>query len=205
MATATLKCTNCKDRFPRDQMTPLPAGNFHSQDCIIEYAIREGGKKIKTKEKKDHVLRKKVFQINDVRHQHKLTQAVFNKLRRLQEFKWFSDRGLEPYCISCGKTSTDWCCGHFKTVGSQGSLRYDEMNTYLQCNRYCNMGLSGNIGGNKNSAGYLKGLELRFGKEKANKIIKYCESDKVKKWTGQELFDMRKQFNLEIKQLTKGE
>ena len=93
----------------------------------------------------------------------------------------------------------DWCCGHFKTRGSQGNLRYDEKNTYLQCNKFCNMSLSGNINGNKTTRGYISGLFERFG-DGANSIIEYCETNtQTKKWTGQELEQMRKEFNLEIK------
>jgi len=137
--------------------------------------------------------------------QHDLTQTVFNKLRVLQEKKWFTDKGLEPECISCGKQNMDWCCGHFKSRGAQSNLRYDEVNTYLQCNRYCNMGLSGNIEGNKTTRGYKVGLTERFGDSDASYIVEYCESNTaVRKWTGEELQEMRKTFNLQIKQITAG-
>lgn len=96
----------------------------------------------------------------------------------------------------------DWCNGHFKTVGSQAALRFDPTNCYLQCNRYCNKGLSGNINGNKNTRGYLAGLLERFGKEESERIIEYCSRDRVKSWSGPELFEMRKEFNKQIKQLT---
>ena len=89
----------------------------------------------------------------------------------------------------------DWCCGHLKTVASQGWLRYDETNTYLQCNRYCNKALSGNISGNKKTRGYLVGLEERFGEVRALKIINYCETDRVRSWSCEELSEMRKGFN----------
>ena len=137
----------------------------------------------------------------DLTKQHALTQKAFNKLRKLQEFKWFRDRGIEPHCISCGKTNMDWCCGHYKSRGHQGALRYDEKNTYLQCNRYCNLALSANISGNKTTHGYKLGLILRFGHALANDINEYCERDRIKKWECSELIEMRKAFNKEIKQL----
>jgi hypothetical protein len=204
MPNAKLKCCNCKDRFKRESMTKLPVGNFCSQDCIVEYAANKGKRAVKrqiAKKKKKDNLEKKLFNINDVKKQLELTQPVFNKLRRLQEFEWFKQRGLEPECISCGKKNMDWCNGHFKTVGSQGGLRFDPMNSYLQCNRYCNKGLSGNIEGNKNTRGYKVGLAERFGADRAKEIIEYCEIDQVRKWTGQELFEMRKEFNKQIRDL----
>ena len=201
MPIAKLKCTNCKDRYPREQMKKHPAGNFCTTECVIEYATNKSRKTKITKEKKDHALRKKVFYASDTRKQHELTQPVFNKLRRLQEFKWFADRDLEPECISCGKKNMDWCCGHFKTVASQGALRYDERNTYLQCNKYCNSSLSGNINGNKNTRGFLQGLAERFGSKKAKRIIEYCEADRMKRWTGAELMTLRTSLNKNIKKI----
>jgi hypothetical protein len=149
--------------------------------------------------------KKKLMQSNreNLSWQHDRTQAAFNKMRVLQEKLWFKERGLEPECISCGKQNMDWCCGHLKTRGSQRELAYDERNTYLQCNRYCNKGLSGNINGNKTTRGYLQGLRDRFGDECADEIIAYLERKRVKKWSWQELEEMRKRFNAEIRRLEK--
>lgn len=185
-------------------MIVVTAGKFCTQDCIKDYGMNRTNKvidSVKRKRDQDDRLAKKIFKGNDVRLQHRLTQKAFNKMRVLQELKWFSDKSIEPYCISCKKTNMDWCCGHLKTVGSQGALRYSEINTYLQCNRYCNMGLSGNISGNKNTIGYLAGLVERFGADETDLIINYCSVDRVKTWTGSELIEMRNGFNRKIKSL----
>lgn len=187
-------CDNCKTEFviafyQKKHVDAVKASKK-------EVKIKERVEKVKDKKRKDE------FYANDVKYQHKLTQPIFNKMRVLEEKLWFKDNGLEPACISCGKPNMDWCCGHFKTRGSQGNLRYDRINTYLQCNRYCNMGLSGNINGNKTTRGYIKGLFERFGDDKANEIYDYCISNtQVKKWTGQELIDLRKGFSKKIKEL----
>jgi hypothetical protein len=63
--------------------------------------------------------------------------------------------------------------------------------------------LSGNINGNKTTRGYLQGLADRFGEDRAQEIIDFCEtSTAVRKWTGQELQQMRKEFNLQIKRFS---
>jgi hypothetical protein len=137
-----------------------------------------------------------------VRWQHKQTQKAFNRMRVLQELLWFQERGREPACISCGKPlgNDQWCCGHFKTVGAQGGLRYDPINTKLQHNRNCNMGLSGDIYGTKTTHGYIQGLKNRFGEEEASRIIDHCESRSATvKWEWEQLEDMRKGFNKEIR------
>ena len=169
--------------------------------CAIAYSKAKAAKKLDREQSKSDLMRKQIFKANDIRLQLNLTQKVFNKMRKLEEIDWFKSRGLEPECISCAKTNMDWCCGHFKTVGSQGALRFDRINTYLQCNRYCNMGKSGNINGCKNTRGYLKGLSERFGDGLAGVIIEHCEANTVKKWTCEELIEMRAGFNKEVKRL----
>jgi len=159
MANASVKCSGCPDRFLKSGMVKIQLNWFHSYECAAKHGqakaekARERKAAKEAKEvKQEASSRKKKFKQEDVPRQHKLTQTVFNKMRVLEEKKWFADRGLEPECISCGK-KMDWCCGHYKTVGAQGVLRYDKDNTKLQCNRNCNMMLSGNINGSKQFRG----------------------------------------------------
>jgi len=188
-------CKICRAEFIPSLTTQKVCG----LQCAIKLS-RESDKKKRDKQSGKDLLE---FNKRDLGWQHKLTQKAFNRMRVLEELEWFKREGCDPYCISCGKYNMDWCCGHYKTVGAQGGLRYDENNTFLQCNRYCNKGLSGNIGGNKTTLGYTKGLLHRFGPTAGDEIIKYCESKTaVKKWTWQELESMRKKFNLAIKALT---
>lgn len=196
-------------------MIQLPIGYFCSIECALSYTSRAQEKareKQLAKAGRDHrekekAVRKAVRELNkhDVRWQHKKTQQAFNKMRVLEEMLWFKERGKKPTCISCGQTkgNDQWCCGHFKTVGAHGVLRYDRNNTYLQHNRRCNMGLSGDIGGTKTTRGYKQGLKERFGEDEGQAIIDYCESKtEVKKWEWQELESMRKQFNCRIREIS---
>jgi len=187
------RCKVCKEKFE--------AKYFLQKACFNPACLAEWSKREREKESdKAHKARKKEFNLNDVKYQHDLTQPVFNRLRVQEELEWFRSRGLEPECISCAKKNMDWCCGHFKTRGAQGNLRYDRKNTFLQCNRYCNMALSGNIYGDKNTRGYIQGLKGRFGESGAQEIIDYCESKtSPRKFTGKELEKMRKEFSVELK------
>lgn len=191
----------------------VPAGVFCTYKAASEWArakVAEKAQRMRNKaikaEKSKHIKQKKSFKRNDVSHQHKLTQPVFNRMRVLEEMEWFKSKGQEPECISCGKTKMDWCCGHLKTVGAQGGLRYDPKNTMLQCNRYCNMGLSGNINGNKTTRGYLQGVIDRYGSEEAQRRFDYLEdrSHKTVRYTGEQLVEIRKRFNAGIRELERG-
>jgi len=208
MANSKKACKYCGDYRQVDELMRFGKFLFCDIDQAIlwlsdkqaadkERAIKRAAKEVKQKNAKQ----KREFYDNDVNHQLGLTQIVFNKLRKLQELKWFSDNGIEPTCISCDKPNMDWCCGHLKTVGSQGAIRFDEVNTYLQCNRYCNKGLSGNINGNKTTRGYIQGLKDRFGEKKAQEIVDYCEVDRVAKWDAGEVKKMRIAMRKEIRVL----
>lgn len=203
------KCGYCKKKFtPKYSSTEKCC----SPQCSYDYLTKtEAGQKAFAKTKASSLVRKQKearkakrdLDRNTLSWQLKKTQTVFNKMRRLQELKWFYDRNLEPECISCAKTKMDWCCGHFVTAGSSANLRFEMKNTYLQCNRYCNMGLSGNRKGNKTTRGYEQGLQDRFGKEEGKAIIEWCESNqhKTRKYTCDELEKMRARFSVVSRQI----
>ena len=210
MPVAKLKC-KCHDEYqPREKLIKTPKGNFCSYPDVIKWANEQTSKRIKRENNKAKQVRAKKIRVNKkavkelnrktLSWQHKQTQPVFNKLRRLQEFEWFSDRNLEPVCISCQKPlgNDQWCNGHFKTVGSNGRLRYDFKNSYLQHNHNCNKHKSGDVDGLK------KGLLARFGEVESKEIIDYCESNNSPiKRTWQEIEELRIQFNKQIKELEK--
>ena len=203
------KCYICKKeaKFTTSQMK----GFCGKADCGIELnrMMKEKQVKMALREVANHSKenRAAVRELNKrtLSWQHKTTQPVFNKYRRLKCEYFFYWRNLEPSCVSCGKEKMDWCGGHFKTVGSSGSLRYDENNIHLQCNKYCNMSLSGNIEGNKATRGYTKGLVEVYGKLESSRIIKYCENKyrDTKLWTCEEVEEIRMKALKDIRHLEK--
>ncbi len=195
------RCKICRGKFePRFFLQkacfdPVCLDAWSKADMLKKNNVTKKVKAITVKANKKAV---KDLNRKSLAWQHKQTQPVFNKLRRLQEFKWFSDRGLEPVCISCGKPlgKDQWCNGHFKSVGANGRLRYDFMNSYLQHNNNCNSHLSGD------SKRYGSGIVSRFGEDEGQAIIDYCETNnKPIKLTWQDLEELRSSFNKEIKAL----
>ncbi|HHZ95837.1 MAG TPA: hypothetical protein EYN67_09850 [Flavobacteriales bacterium] len=196
MANSKRKCKSCGEYVRVFIVTPK--GVFCNFDSAAKwgYANKAKGKAIKEKANKKAV---KDLDKTSLKWQHKQTQPVFNKLRRLQEFKWFSDRGLEPVCTSCEKPlgNDQWCNGHFKSVGANGRLRYDVKNSYLQHNNNCNKHLSGD------AKRYELGLIARFGEDEGRGIIAYCEENNAPiKYTWQDIETLRVSFNKQIKELT---
>lgn len=195
------RCKSCKEHFTPKRYN-LVLEKYCTSACKLDYAEATANKVFAA----ETAAMKKAFNAKDVPWQHKQCKIAFNKMRRLEEFKWFADRGLQPTCISCGGElgGDEWCCGHFKTVGAQSGLRYDRINTYLQHNVRCNKNLSGDINGTKNTRGYLKGLAERFGAEEAQSVIDYCETkNRSVKWAASDLQEMRKEWNIKIRELEK--
>jgi len=196
------RCKICRVKFePRFFLQkacfdPVCLDAWSKADMLKKNSVTKKVKAIEVKANK-----KALTELNkrSLKWQHKQTQPVFNKLRRLQEFKWFNDRGLEPVCNSCQKPlgNDQWCNGHLVSVGSNGRLRYDFKNSYLQHNHRCNQNLSGD------AVNFKKGLIARFGEDEGQAIIDYCETNnKPIKRTWQDLEGLRSTFNKLIKELS---
>jgi len=135
---------------------------------------------IKAKKRQD---KKRLAELKPISHWLNETQKVFNEFIRL--------RDVDEGCISCGtRRSVQFCAGHFRTRGAAGHLRFDEGNVHKQCNKNCNLSLSGNI------ANYRPRLIKKIGLE----AVEALENDnKPKSWTREELSDLRKHYRQLIK------
>lgn len=197
------KCKHCK----QPATIKINMANFCSVECAYKHArVLQDRSRAKKERKARNQVKQNKKDLRELKRrnldwQHELTQNSFNRMRALEELLWFKERGLQPECISCGKKH-DFCCGHFKSRGAYSAIRYDRRNTYLQCNAYCNRRLSANIEGTKHTRGYKAGLAERFGTDKAKEIIEYCEAQtQTVKYEWQQLEEMRKGFNAEIRKL----
>lgn len=178
------KCKACKQPFtPKYSTTQITC----SPCCAFEYAVLQRKKKYDLETRK----RRKEFVKNDLAHQFKLTKKVLQKYAKLR------DKGLP--CISCGTTkNVQFCGGHFKTAGGYPELALDPKNINGQCNKNCNLALSGNISGNKTSKGYRQGIIERFGRKRLNYLERYHPPCK---WTYEQLVAIRKEYNEKIREL----
>lgn len=190
------RCRCCKTYRPVEDGKVINKAFFCDLNCATTYAMDKGLKASAKKERAKHKQAKE--RVKSYRTKMAEMQTIFNKLRRLQELKWFKDRGQEPTCISCGKPlgNDQWCNGHFKTVGARPDLRFDPINSYLQHNHRCNKMLSGDIDG------YKEGLKRRFGEEEANRIIDYCNTEQPTiKWSDDEIAHIKQLWRKEIREL----
>ena len=121
------KCKICKAYFTPQRPLQLVC----QWKCAIDFAKDT---KIKTVKKEVKEAKLKLKSRSDWL---KDTQVVFNKYIRLRD----QDDG----CISCGsKSAYAYHAGHYRSIGSAGQLRFNELNCHRQCSA-CNTHLSGNL------------------------------------------------------------
>lgn len=178
-------CKNCGEKFKPSMTTQkvcsvacaiavAPAGREKAVKAIQANARKEhAAQKEKTKRKGDHAQE---------------AQQIFNQWIRLR------DQG-QP-CISCGTTAdVQMCAGHYRTVGANPELRFEPLNVHLQCNRNCNMGLSGNI------LGYRPRLIEKIGIE----AVEWLEGPhEAKRYTIADLQAIKAEYRDKIRELKKG-
>ena len=188
---ASLKCCGCKERFEKVGMIKLPGGNFHSIECATQYSQvvtkRSRDRQIaKTKrdDKKSHTQAKKRLNDNDRSFQLKKTQQIFNRYIRIRD----RDRG----CISCCEPFRDkFDAGHYRSVGANPELRFNELNNHGQCVR-CNQHLSANL------ISYRIGLVGRIGADKVDWVEGFHE---LKRYTIDDLKIIQDEYKTKTKKL----
>lgn len=132
------QCAHCKKRGPAEGMYLNGLKAFCNRDHFIEFAatnrkaLAKEGRKIERKRIKEKKQKLKT------RNEHlRDAQTAFNAFIRARDAN-------EP-CISCGRFHTgQYHAGHYRTVGANPELRFEELNCHKQCSA-CNNHLSGNL------------------------------------------------------------
>jgi len=125
------RCKTCKQKFEPKQ--------FNQKNCFDNEACikAEIQRKIKAKDKAWRKERKVRREALKTRGDYlKELQTVFNA--------WVRERDKGKDCISCGKKAKKENAGHYRSVGGNPELRFNELNCWLQC-EYCNTYLHGNL------------------------------------------------------------
>ena len=184
MQSVTAKDKKCKAKGCGREFRPIrPMQCVCSPVCglSVARAKREQAeaKKLKEQRKKD---REKREELKPLKWFHAKTKAAVHKYIRT--------RDKDEPCISCGTTeSAQWDAGHFISVGSDSSLRYDFFNIHKQC-CVCNQHKSGNL------LRYRANLIPKIGEQE---VLRLEGPQPVHKWTREELA----QIEAEAKRLTK--
>lgn len=177
MANSKRKCGFCGARKLTATMVVKGTQAFCSNEHWIENQVKNMDKLVKKGQKiQRSELKQRKEALRGLPWYKKEAQKWFNKYIRLR------DEGL--ICISCHRSLQKWDglrgqlydAGHYRTVGANPELRFNEDNCHGQC-VYCNRNLSGNV------TNYRIGLMHRIGEERlmilegAHKAQKYTIDD----------------------------
>lgn len=118
----------------------------------------------------------------------------FHSKTKIAVHKYIRTRDAEAPCISCGTHhAAQWDAGHFISVGSDSSLRYDFANIHKQCS-VCNQHKSGNL------LRYRANLIQKIGEAE---VLRLEGPQPVHKWTREELAAIEAVAKRLIKELEK--
>jgi DNA-binding protein H-NS len=171
------KCAICSTMFTPFQTTQRVC----SIPCAVKHAEASATKKMRQE------IRQAREALKTRQDWIKEAQRYFNKFCRLRDKN-------EP-CISCGKKITGQVHGgHYRTTKAAPQLRFNEDNCHSQCVS-CNVYLSSNF------LEYRKRLIQKIGVER----VEALENDNtLKRWTIEELQEIKKIYKQKCKELENG-
>lgn len=194
-ASSCPKLRKCAVRKCRKPFIPgRPFITWCSEECgadLAEQKLAKQKAKSKREERaKDSVKRERLKTIPELLSE---AQRWFNQVIRL--------RDKNETCISCHRSPVDvhlsggsMDCGHYRSVGSAGHLRFNEDNAHSQC-KYCNRHLAGN------HVQYRIGLETKIGTER---LIALENNNVIHKWTHDGLRELIAYYRKRVRELKKG-
>lgn len=159
------KCKQCKKFFQPTR----PIQPCCQYKCELAYALEYDKKKANDhqfqerkrikKEAREARKAKREYRDNNYPIQFDMTKTIVQR--------WAGGiRDAGNPCMSCGTTAdVQYCGGHYRTAGGNPELSLDTRNIHRQCNKNCNMHLSGNIYGHGKTKGYRAGLIEVYGQD----------------------------------------
>lgn len=193
LSTKPPRCKHCKARTDRvgkalhdDCVTPWYEAN---RERLAKKVARKKQLAARAEKAKD---RQTLEAMKTLPMLHKEARFWFNRFIRLR------DAG-KP-CVSCGAPPPNLAtlhagrdCGHFRSVGSAGHLRYTEDNAAAQC-VHCNQHLAGNY------LGFRNGQLERIGLAR----VEALETDnRPEKWQRDQVRGIRDTYKTKCKELQK--
>lgn len=173
------KCKSCDRKFALFNSL----AQVCSVDCAIQYA-KDNKVQERTRRALHNIAKEKI----KTRSEHlKDAQTAFNAFIR--------ERDKNEPCISCGRHHDgQYHAGHYRSVGACPELRFCELNVHKQCS-VCNNHKSGNI------VEYRINLVKKIGAEQ----VEWLEGKhEPKKYTIEQIKDIRAKYQLKLKELKRG-
>lgn len=178
-------CKHCKKP---DATLKVNLATFCDVNCAYEHAralqAKKASKDMAEQRKRDREMLSRLKTRSEWLRE---LQTVFNKFIRL--------RDAELPCISCGHPndgSRQFHASHYKSVGGNPALRFDEVNCHSACS-ICNNWLSGNL------IPYRAELIKKIGQAEVDRLEGKQEPLKL---TVEQIQNLIKEYKAKVKALT---
>ena len=180
------KCRSCKQPFTPTRTLQVACSLPCALDVAQEKRLTASKRTEKAKAASDRKeVRKGRERLKTLRDLLAEAQAWCNKYVRFRDGN---------KCISCGTTKPgiQYCAGHFRSRGAASHLRFNLDNIHVQCNKYCNSALSGNI------SAYRPALIEKIG---LDRVLALENDNEPHKFTSEEAKEIKASFKLKLKEL----
>ena len=190
------KCTHCREWFH-----PVREGQVV---CCYECATVVGKEQV-AKKRTEALRCEKKRQLQEEKDQRalqaqrrqavkKLSYFIKQAQQAFNEFIRYRDRHLP--CISCGRDHEgQYHAGHFRTIGANPELRFNEDNVHKQC-APCNNHLSGNL------IAYRPALIAKIGQARFDALMGPHE---MPKWKREDYIRIRDEYRAKLKAMKQEE
>jgi uncharacterized Zn finger protein (UPF0148 family) len=177
-------CKVCKRKYTPYRAMQIACGSV----CGYKYAQTQQEKKRKAEEKEERKnIREAKKKLKTRGELLKEAQAEFNKYIRLRDDK--------APCISCQRHHRgQYHAGHYRSVGANPELRFNENNCHKQCSA-CNNYLSGNL------INYRINLIKKIGLDAVEELEGWHEPIKL---TREDIIDLKKTYRALVNELRAG-
>lgn len=181
------KCKYCKSLF---EPKAFNQKNCYELECIKRFYYENKAKIQRVKKTRENLYLKE--------QKEKLKSIAKLKQEAKKPFQLYVRlRDKDKPCISCGKFEKNkWDGGHFKKAEIYNGVIFDLRNCHKQC-VHCNRDLHGN------ELMYRESLVKQFGDEWVEKLESDAWQTKDNTWTREELIEIKKYWELKVKEIQK--
>lgn len=138
-------CKICKKRFKPSTLYEWWCSEEHKEELITKLANEARQKRIQQQERQRKETTQQERRSLKIRKLAVQPLSYFAKQAQTEFNAFIRERDADLPCISCGRFHDgQYHAGHYRTVGANPELRFNEDNCHRQC-APCNNHLSGNI------------------------------------------------------------
>ncbi len=169
------KCHECRSWFIPKYANVVWCCPEHGAAIALKRRSKEHQKAIQTQEKKRRLAEMEQRDKLKIRKLAVKPLSYFAKQAQTEFNAYIRERDTGDPCISCGRYHDgQYHAGHYRTVGSNPELRFNEDNCHRQC-APCNDHLSGNI------AAYTPNLIAKIGQARFDALMGPHEAQRYRR------------------------